>query len=137
MGLDDQPAALAASRERLALTIHGLVADLATSRRECRYKQQEIDSLKTGNARLVAAPSPSVTPDDQDLADPHGRGKVQELGTRLSPLEHTMDWLTSAVLMLRRANLALKEENASLRLELAHPHATASRRAEVTSAGDP
>jgi hypothetical protein len=54
----DQRAPLAVGRERLARTIHELVADLATSRRDCREKQRKIDSLKAENARLLAGSSP-------------------------------------------------------------------------------
>ena len=45
---------------RLARSIHELVADLATSRRDCREKQREIDSLKAENVRLIAASSASA-----------------------------------------------------------------------------
>jgi len=38
---------------------------------------------------------------------------------RRSPHEHALERMSSAVLVLRRGNLALKKENASLRLELA------------------
>ena len=60
MELGDQRAPLAVNRERLARTIHELVADLATSRRDCREKQREIDSLKAENVRLIAASSASA-----------------------------------------------------------------------------
>jgi hypothetical protein len=77
----DQRAPLAVGRERLARTIHELVADLATSRRDCREKQRKIDSLKAENARLIAGSSAPAGRDDQDAAA--WRGSVgDERGVR-------------------------------------------------------
>jgi hypothetical protein len=40
---------------RLAEAVCGLAVDLRTARRDCHDKQQQIDSLQAGNARLLAA----------------------------------------------------------------------------------
>jgi len=48
----DANAALVLDVERLARAVRGLAVDLATARRDCRDKQQQIDSLQAENARL-------------------------------------------------------------------------------------
>lgn len=145
MKLRDQRASLAVKRERLARTIRELtgsgtirklVDELATSRRECREKQGEIDSLNATNAQPLAASSPSPEPDDQASTGPLARDQRHEPAAALSPDEHGLAWMASPELALRRGNLALKEENTSLRLELAAyaqqtPDGLASRRRDT------
>ncbi len=48
----DVNAALIVHVGRLAEAVRGLAVDLATARRDCRDKQQRIDSLRAENARL-------------------------------------------------------------------------------------
>jgi hypothetical protein len=43
---------------RVSRAIHGLVSDLAATRRECRRKQLEIESLRAENAALAVAAPP-------------------------------------------------------------------------------
>lgn len=50
-------AGLAVDRERLAQAVRELADDLATTRRDCRDKQRQIDSLQAEIASLLAAAS--------------------------------------------------------------------------------
>lgn len=50
-------AGLAVNRERLAQAVRELADDLATTRRDCRDKQRQIDSLQAEIASLLAAAS--------------------------------------------------------------------------------
>jgi chromosome segregation ATPase len=123
---DARSGAVVSNRERLTLTVHELAADLARARRDCRDKQQQIDSLKGELARLLPAASPVTGRDDLGKEVPGDRSDVRKLGTRRNQHEHALERMSSAVLILRRGNLALKEENASLRLELARQRASNS-----------
>lgn len=62
--LPEQRASLAVNREQLARTVREvsgsratreLIAELAASRRECRQKQREIDSLEAENQSLLSS----------------------------------------------------------------------------------
>ena len=132
--LSDPPTALAISRERLARNLRELAADLATSRRDCRDKQHEIDSLEAENARLVAASSLSAGSLNPDFAGPDAGCKVDELGARRAAHERTLERMSSAVLVLRRRNLALEQEVAGLQVELSRLRALDKSRCAVTSA---
>jgi hypothetical protein len=115
----DENAALAANRERLAQAVRELAADLARARRDCRAKQQRIDSLKAEDARLLAA-APAVMRRDDPAPEVTGVSDGgHKLGARRRAHEHTLEMTSSAVLVLRHGTLALKQENASLRHELA------------------
>jgi hypothetical protein len=127
VGLREQRVVVAVSRERLARTIRERAADLRASRRECRDRQRELDALKAESPRLVTAASGAAGGDDQALAGPRATDKIHELDARWIPPEHT-----SAMLVLWRGKLALEEENASLRGELARLRATDSSRVGVT-----
>jgi regulator of replication initiation timing len=111
--------ALVLNLARLARAIRELATDLATTRRDCRDKEQRIDALQAENARLLAAAPAVMRRDDPDTEVPHVGDEVRRLAARRSPHEHALERMSSAVLVLRRGNLALKKENASLRLELA------------------
>jgi hypothetical protein len=126
---------LAVSRERLARTLRELAADLGASRRECRDRQREIDSLKVDRARIVAASSLATGGDEQASAGPRATDKIHQLDPRCIPPEHPFNWMESAMLVLWRGKLALEEENASLRAELASLRATDSSWVGVTSPG--
>jgi len=115
----DENAALAADRERLARAIRELATDLARARRDCRAKQQRIDSLQAENARLLAAAPAVMRRDDPDPEVTAVSDGVHKLWARRRAHEHTLEMTSSAVLVLRHGTLALKQENASLRLELA------------------
>lgn len=97
-----------------------MATDLANSRRECRQKEDEIEALKTEIARMRAATGAPARPGENVAADNARRDRGDLLGTRRTQHEHTVAWMSSAVLVLRRGSIALKEENASLRLELEH-----------------
>jgi hypothetical protein len=109
----------AVDRERQARAVRELALDLATARRDCRDKQQQIDSLQAKNSQLLAAASAVMRSDDPDTEVPRVKDGVRKLGAHRAAHEHALERMSSAVLVLRRGNLALKEENASLRLELA------------------
>jgi hypothetical protein len=111
--------ALVLNLARLARAVRELAADLATTRRDCRDKEQRIEALQAENARLLAAAPAVMRRDDPDTEVPHVGDEVRRLAARRSPHEHALERMSSAVLVLRRGNLALKKENASLRLELA------------------
>jgi regulator of replication initiation timing len=105
---------------RLARAVRELAADLATARRDCRDKQRQIDSLQAENVRLRAAAGVVMRRD--------------ELAARRSAHEHALERMSSAVLVLRRGTLALKEENESLRLELARLREQETGRGAAASA---
>jgi chromosome segregation ATPase len=132
--LSDQQASLAISRERLARNLRELADDLATSRRDCREKQHKIDSLKAENARLVAASSLSAGRVEPNFASPDASGLLHDLGARRAAHEHTLERMSSAVLVLRRANLALEQEVAGLQVELARLRVGDKSRCAVTPA---
>lgn len=128
--------ALVVNVARLARAVRELAADLARARRDCRGRQQRIDSLQAENARLLAAAPAVVRRDDRDT-DPHVRDEVRKLGAQRCAHEHALERISYAVLVLRRGNLALKQENASLRLELASLREQDTRRDDAASAEVP
>jgi hypothetical protein len=127
--LGDQPTALAISRERLARNLRELTANLTTSRRDCREKQHEIDSLRAENARPVAVSRLSAGSVKPDFGGPDLSGLLHDLGARRAAHEHTLERMSSAVLVLRRGKLARKEEVAGLHLQLARLRAADNGRA--------
>jgi hypothetical protein len=116
--LDDNDA-LVVNVARLARAVRELAADLARARRDCRDKQRRIDSLHAENARLLAAAPAVMRRDDRDTEVPRVSDEVRKLGAQRCAHEHALERMSCAVLVLRRGNLALKQENTSLRLELA------------------
>jgi hypothetical protein len=124
----------AESRDSLSRTLRELATDLATTRRDCREKQDEIQTLKTEIARLSAATSNPAEPDELVNTDNARQGRGGRLGARRAQHEHTIGWMADALLVLRRGNIALKEDNASLGLELERLRADEHRRSTLTSA---
>lgn len=127
-------AALVVGVTRLARAVRELAADLATARRDCRDKQQRIQSLQAENARLLAAAAAVMRRDEQGNEAPHVADGGRNLGAHRNAHEHALEGTSSAVLVLRRGSLALKEENASLRLELARLRAQETGRDDAASA---
>jgi hypothetical protein len=122
VALRDQRASHAVNRERLTRTIRELtgsgtirklLAELAASRRECRGKQREIDSLNATNARLLAASILSPGPDDQAFTGPPVRGAAHEPAAALSPTEHRLAWMASSELALRHSGNPARKEGKS------------------------
>jgi len=81
------------------------VRELATARRDCRDKQQRIDWLETEDARLLAAAPAVIGSDDPDTEVPRIRDRVRNLGAHRSGHEHALERMSSAVLVLRRAQI--------------------------------
>ena len=112
-------------RDSLSDTLQELVTDLAVSRRTCRELQSEIDVLMGEIARLS---TPTSSPGTQPDADQFAVGRLNGPQGRRAQHEHTIAQLSTVVLVLRRGNLALKQENTSLRLELQQLHAVGNTR---------
>ena len=68
-------------------------------------------ALAIGRERLARA--------ERAFPGPDARCKVHELGARRAAHQRTLERMSSAVLVLRRGNLALKQEVARVRVELA------------------
>jgi hypothetical protein len=130
----DVNAALVVGVTRLARAVRELAADLATARRDCRDKQQRIQSLQAENARLLAAAAAVMRRDDPDNEAPHVADGDRNLGAHRNAHEHALERTSSVVLVLRRGSLALKQENASLRLELARLREQETGRDDAASA---
>lgn len=108
-------------RDALSGTLRELAADLAISQRACRELQSEVEAFKVEIARL-SAPAP-LHGEQLDADQLVGGHRKDPQGGRRAQHEHTIARLSTVVLVLRRGNLALKEENASLRHELQQLHA--------------
>jgi hypothetical protein len=80
--------ALVLNLARLARAVRELAADLATTRRDCRDKEQRIEALQAENARLLAAAPAVMRRDDPDTEVPHVGDEVRRLAARRSPHEH-------------------------------------------------
>jgi hypothetical protein len=124
------------SWDGLSRTLREMATDLANSRRECRQREDEIEALKTEIALLCVATGVPVRPDEQFGADNAREGRGDQLGARRTQHEHAIAWMSTAVLVLRRGTLALKEENASLRLELERLRASKQTRPTPCPAAD-
>ncbi len=113
-----------------------MATDLANSRRECRQREHEIAALKTEIARLRVATGAPVRPDEHVTADNAREGRGDQSGAPRAQHEHTIVWGSNAVLVLRRGMTALKDENASLRLELKRLRASNDTRPTASPTGD-
>ena len=147
----DENATLLAVVARLAHALGELAADLATTRHDCHNKQQRIDSLQADIARLRAAAPAVLSRDDPDTKLHRVRDGVpspqdgqvrnaqddggRDLGAHRREDEYALMRLSSAVLVLRRGTPALRNENASLRLELANLREQKTGRDDAASAG--
>jgi hypothetical protein len=79
----------------------------------------------TASTITSARPTPAVLnvgardrPDATDAQIDRLQREVRKLGARCRAREHALEHLSGAVVVLRRANHALTDENALLRLEL-------------------
>jgi len=125
------------SRDGLSPTLRELATDLAKSRRDCRQRDEEIAALiNTEIAQLRVAAGTPVRPDEHVAADNVRGGRGDQLGARRTQQEHTVAWMSNAVLVLWRGTIALREENASLRLELERLRASTQTRPTPSPAAD-
>jgi hypothetical protein len=92
--------------------VQEMAAALAASRRAYRAREQEIEALREEVARLRKG--------DTDQGDgEHAPGGARAAkGQHCRQHERELAWMSSVMLVLRQGNLALKAENASLRVEL-------------------
>lgn len=130
--------AAAASSDALSRTLRELATDLAISRRDYRHKQAQIESLEREitalESEIERLRARVTAPDEQlDTVHPAG-GEGDRPGARRTQHEHTLARMSNVVLVLRRENLALTQENASLRVELKRERE--DRRPQLATAED-